>query len=177
MTGTSGKATARLPISAVRNVCIQVPWKGTLTVTWWCAIYCSLDNPPFETKLESISDDICTKMNWLIFIVKQRFIPHSYLASVTFSFLMWIERRVSCVVEVRIWSYNTFSNFLSVWGSVLLIDYRKTKHWSWLVPKDDNWQESISFNLFPESQVLSVENKHKSLTEFFCAQKLFFSYQ
>jgi len=35
-------------------------------------------------------------------------------------------------IELLIWSYYTFSKYLSVWGRVLFNDDHKTKHRSWL---------------------------------------------
>ena len=54
-----------------------------------------------------------------------------------FLILVWIGCRLSCAVEVHIWSYYTFFKYILVWGRVLLKDEHKTKHLSYLVRKDD----------------------------------------
>ena len=93
------------------------------------------------------------RMNYLIVSVNQCFIPHSYVATVTFLNLAWTG--VFYAVKVRIGSYHTFSKYLFVWDRVLLNNH-KTKCQSLL---------NLFQPPFPECQILCIENKHKSTTE------------
>ena len=107
------------------------------------------------------------EMNWLIFNVNEFFIPFSksYLVTVTFLNFGVDWGKISLyVVEARSWSYHTFSRYLSVWSRILLKKH-KTKHRSRLIPKDDMRWECHFQPLFPECQILCVENKHESITE------------
>jgi len=53
-----------------------------------------------------------------------------------FQILVWFGRRVFYAVKAHIWTYYTFSGYLSVWGRVLF-KIHKTKQRSGLIPKDD----------------------------------------
>jgi len=66
----------------------------------------------------------------LIVNVNQCFIPHSYLATVTFlNFDVDWAKIFFYAIEAHIWSYHTFSKYLSVWDKALLSNH-KTKRQS-----------------------------------------------
>jgi len=118
--------------------------------------------------LRLIFSNCFTKMNWLVFSVKECWKNASFQINILqlwlFLILMWIGRRFSNAVEARIWSCYIFSKYFSVWSKVIINGDHDIKYRSRLIAKDDV-TVSLFRPLFPDSQILCVENMHKSLTE------------
>jgi len=120
------------------SLCSSSIWTGKISLSriletsfetrdWTCEFY-QATGLSFQTAFQRWID-----LSWmLINAIAQIQILQLWL----FLILVWIGRRVFYTVEARIWSYYTFSRYLSVWGRVL-IEIHETKHRSRLIPKDD----------------------------------------
>jgi len=118
------------------------------------------------------------KVFWLIFNVKQFFFPNSYLATVTFpnfgvdcakSFLVsTLPKRSFEVIAPFQNTYLCEAGFSSMMTIKQNIDF----DWSTTMTSEYFFQP-----LFPESQILCVENKHKSLTEWLQLVEIFVIFQ
>jgi len=104
-----------------------------------------------------------SKMNWLIFNVNKCFTPNSYLVTVTFlNFGVDWEKTSLYVVEARSWSYYTFQDTYLCEAGFSSKNIKRNSDLDWF-PKMT--REYYFQPLFSGYQILCVENKHESVTE------------